>query len=103
GDGQPEEAFCERVDFVVSLVSTRLDEYYVVTGEPGPNPEKAECGHHLLPILLRHQIGRDLRLYELVVRHVFVQRMDHPVAIAPGVGVSIARHAVPEKHQAAIA
>ena len=69
-----------------------------------PQGIKSQAGRELVPV---DQIARNLRLHEPVIRHVFVERANHPVAIAERVGVrrihfrfqpvvGIARHVQPE-------
>ena len=43
-------------------------------------------GRYSQRIVGGHEIARDLRLHEDVVRHVLVESVNHPVAIAKGVG-----------------
>src|SRR4029434_3406990 len=98
-DSQTEEAFGQRVDFVISLVGPRLDIDDVVTGKPGSDSKESQRRKHFRAILLRHEIGGDLRLHELVVRHVFIERLDHPIAITPGIGIPVAGHTVSKEYR----
>ena len=101
-NSQSQEALGERVDLVVAFIGAGFDEHHIVASEPGADAEESQRGQQLGPVRGGHQVGGDLGADEPIVRHVFIEGLDHPVAIAPGVGITIAGRAVAEEHRAPI-
>ena len=80
--GHPEDSFADRVDAVEHRLHAELFRVYAalfvdhrVTQETG--------GHLLILRGIRQQIARNLLDHELVVRHIAIERMDHPIAVEP--------------------
>ena len=93
GDRQPEEGARGRLDLLVDHVQ---DELPAVLGVVGLAAEGEEAGRDdllgpLAVVLGREQVAGDLLADELVVRLVGVERGDHPVAVAPGLGIGEVR------------
>ena len=92
-DGKPEEAARRHVDAVVALVGARhggIGEVVV----PGARAKETKAREQILTAVLRHQVRRQLRHRECVVRHVRVEGVDHPVAVDVGHRVSLPTRAV---------
>ena len=86
--GQSEEAARHDVDAIVAFVGARdFDGAVVVV--PRPQAEKSESGQRPRAPLVAEPIARELRLHEVVVRHVVVERLDDPVAIEVRVRIRI--------------
>src|SRR4051812_11465195 len=80
-DGQAEEAAAEGVDTIVILVEHRPTVVDRAEGEEAGSGPRIRAGGWL------DQVAGDLRHDELVVRHVRIQGVDDPVAIAVTEGV----------------
>ena len=81
-DGQAEETFGHRVDAVV--------DHVVRVIEPLADRDEAERGEpRVVGFDVRQLVRRELLDDELVVRLVLVERLDHVVAIGPGVGKAV--------------
>src|SRR5262245_19288243 len=65
---------------------TAAGRVYTVVLEFGAIGVKRQPGLILLSVLVRQQVARDLGFHEHVVRHVFVEGADYPVAIAERIG-----------------
>ena len=93
GDREPEEGARGRLDLLVDDVQHELP---AVLGVVGLAAEGEEAGRDeligpLAVVLGGQQVAGDLLADELVVRLVGVERGDHPVAIAPGLGIGEVR------------
>ena len=89
--------FCrDRVVFVVMTLRTghgqtqksaaRCIHAVLVKIRIGAQSIKAEASDELLHITVRQQISRDLGFDELIVRHVFIEGFNDPVAIPERIG-----------------
>jgi len=79
-DRHAQEAARHDVDTIVPLVGARdLDGAVVVV--PRAETQKPERRQRADARRVIHQIARELRLDEAVVRQVVVERVDHPVAV----------------------
>ena len=86
GHRQAEEAAGHHVHAIVPLVGAgHFDRAVVVI--PGTESEEAGGRQRLVAGLLVQQVAGELRLHELVVGQVVVERLDHPIAIEVGVGI----------------
>ena len=83
---ETQEPAGDRIHAVVPLIGARnLIRAIVVI--PRAETEEAGAGQHLIPDFRVHQVPGELRLDELIVGHVVVERLDHPVAVCVGVGI----------------
>ena len=84
-DRQSQRALADHADDVVEVVETPLG--VVLLAEQHPRPGAQEAGGDLAVVgLAVHLVAGDLLDEEPVVGHVGVERLDHVVAIAPGIG-----------------
>src|SRR5262249_43917657 len=89
GHGQPKEAARQRVDAVVELI-----ELFRIAIVDGPDSEEAERRQTVEKARPGQQVGGDLLLDEAVIRHVAVERLDDPVAIAIALRIQAGREGV---------
>ena len=87
GDGQTEQSPRNRVDTILPLVGHHVEAFAIVV--LGPEPEETQRDV-LVVTRIVEQVSGQLKLDEPVVRHVVVQRPNHPVAIAVRVGIELA-------------
>ena len=75
---ESEKAACHRIDPFVALVSAALHRLSLI---PDPRRVSEKCGAgNCFPRFLSSRSPGELRLHEPVVRHVVVERLNHPVA-----------------------
>ena len=83
---QAKESAGHHIHAIVTLIGARHFVRAVVV-IPGPEPQEASRGQRFVAGLGVHQIARQLRFDKLIVRHVVVERLNHPIAIRVRVGI----------------
>ena len=86
-DGEPEESTRESIHAIRQRLGSRLRgrlRVAAIADVRRAHREKARA--HAQVRVAWNEIARDLRPHKLVVRHVAIQRSDHPIAIPPRLG-----------------
>ena len=93
-DRQTQESTRDGIDTVEAFVGPGLGSLHGAV-IPDSQAEESGAGQQLVLVLALQQVTGDLSRDEQVVGHVPVEGLDHPVAVAPGIGIlGISRGAV---------
>ena len=84
--GEAQKPAAHYIHSIVTLIGARHFVGAIIV-IPGSQPQEASGGQRFVAGLRVQQIAGQLRLNKLVVRHVVVKRLNHPVPIRPGVRV----------------
>src|ERR1700681_4325737 len=79
-DSEPQHPPRNQIHTFVAFVGAPLHWLRLIP-PPGPLTQHGRSGNGLLPLLSVELVSRNLRLNELVIRHVGIESFDHPVAI----------------------
>ncbi len=89
--GQPKEALRHRSHDVFHFILPHNSALLIPGGlksVKGPTDKKSGCGNSTGMIRLEHVAG-NLPLHELIVRHILIEGINHPVPIRPSVGAEL--------------